>query len=655
MRRILHCTAIFSVVLLAIRADYDAVAQDESLEVMRVASKASPSCGEKAVAVVHETVGRAIVSCGRWQDVHWELYRHESLSLPALALLGERGKQALVLGGANGGVAAQLLQSKDIQRVVLVSDDEGLMELAAEFDPKSYEAFRDSRLKVVVQLPSLWLQEALQNHSAGFLASFDLVVVDIKENLPEQQFITGFDPGDVEALLNPGGLLVHSATSLWHLAALQVMFQQLGEACSSVAPLQFSVIAQVYNNDADYWHDVAFMAGGPGTDFFQVDWAWWHRQEFSTVLYRPEKHQVLLTPSAILSRALGLNLPRQPDQAAALQANSSARPEVSTLPACMGQGRSALTQVLGTATGFQNLRVFRSEDTRCTVLELDGELQLTNIFGDFYHEAMVHPVMAALGPRGKRVLVIGAGDGGVASVLLKYPQVEAVVQVEIDEAVVRAAREYLPEMSYGYDDPRHELLIMDAMKWVKRAAKTHSSFFDLCIIDSTDEPVTRFGSSVWSPKFYRRLKRILAPGHGAVVQNVGTHGIWLQDQHDRFSNIFRNVSVINVNTPDYPSPYLLFLATDDLNTDSEVIDWEWWSALNLDTIYYHPTMHQALLTLPYETHLLVASKFTQHLHWDHATCRSLEMSRLHNNNNNNYNDNNNYNNNHNNNPNSSEL
>merc|ERR1711879_81168 len=108
--------------------------------------------------------------------------------------------------------------------------------------------------------------------------------------------------------------------------------------------------------------------------------------------------------------------------------------------------------------------------------------------------------MAALGPRGRRVLVVGAGDGGVARLLLRYP-VELVVQVEIDEVVVNASRQFFPHFAESYDDPRHLLVVGDAIQWVRNHSKDRykssrrrgpgagsgrSGLFDLCVIDTTD-------------------------------------------------------------------------------------------------------------------------------------------------------------------------
>jgi spermidine synthase len=64
-------------------------------------------------------------------------------------------------------------------------------------------------------------------------------------------------------------------------------------------------------------------------------------------------------------------------------------------------------------------------------LFLNGNLQFAERDEYRYHEALVHPAMAAFGaPR--RVAVLGGGDGMAVREILKYPSVERVTLVELD-------------------------------------------------------------------------------------------------------------------------------------------------------------------------------------------------------------------------------
>ena len=76
----------------------------------------------------------------------------------------------------------------------------------------------------------------------------------------------------------------------------------------------------------------------------------------------------------------------------------------------------------------------RGNDMR---LYLDGGLQFSTRDEYRYTESLVYP---ALGGGAHSVLVLGGGDGLAARELLRQPGVGAVVQVELDSAVVELAR-----------------------------------------------------------------------------------------------------------------------------------------------------------------------------------------------------------------------
>ena len=68
-------------------------------------------------------------------------------------------------------------------------------------------------------------------------------------------------------------------------------------------------------------------------------------------------------------------------------------------------------------------------------LFLNGNLQFHSRDEYRYHEALVHPALAAQGaPR--KVLVLGGGDGMAVREVLKYPSVEQVTLVELDPHIV---------------------------------------------------------------------------------------------------------------------------------------------------------------------------------------------------------------------------
>ena len=94
-------------------------------------------------------------------------------------------------------------------------------------------------------------------------------------------------------------------------------------------------------------------------------------------------------------------------------------------------------------TPFQQIDFFES-DTFGTFFTLDGLMMVTAKDEFMYHDMICHPAFC-VNPDIRRVLIIGGGDGGSAREVSRYPQVESVDLVEIDERVVRLCQRYLPQ------------------------------------------------------------------------------------------------------------------------------------------------------------------------------------------------------------------
>jgi len=67
-------------------------------------------------------------------------------------------------------------------------------------------------------------------------------------------------------------------------------------------------------------------------------------------------------------------------------------------------------------------------------LFLNGNLQLSSIDEDRYHESLVHPAMGLAKIR-KQILILGGGDGCALREVLKYPEVQEVMLVDLDPAM----------------------------------------------------------------------------------------------------------------------------------------------------------------------------------------------------------------------------
>lgn len=161
---------------------------------------------------------------------------------------------------------------------------------------------------------------------------------------------------------------------------------------------------------------------------------------------------------------------------------------------------------------FQKVEIY---DTMAygRMLTLDGMVMTSERDEYVYHEMITHIPMQVL-KDAKRALVIGGGDGGAVRELLRYPQLEEVVMVEIDGMVIDASKEFLPEIAAEFDNPRLSLHVADGIQYVKDSA---DGSFDLVIVDSTD-PVGP-AEGLFSPEFYGNVHRILSAQGVMITQS----------------------------------------------------------------------------------------------------------------------------------------
>lgn len=150
-----------------------------------------------------------------------------------------------------------------------------------------------------------------------------------------------------------------------------------------------------------------------------------------------------------------------------------------------------------------------------TELYLNGHLQFSSLDEARYHELLVHPAMAAAAARA-RVLIGGGGDGLALREVLRYPDVQRVTLVDLDQRMTELARRHPKLMQlneHALDNPRVRVENRDAFRQLQESRDT----FDVVILDFPD-PSSYAVGKLFSLELYRALGERLAPGGVAVVQ-----------------------------------------------------------------------------------------------------------------------------------------
>ena len=171
--------------------------------------------------------------------------------------------------------------------------------------------------------------------------------------------------------------------------------------------------------------------------------------------------------------------------------------------------------VLSSSSPYQ--RIVVTQGRQGARLYLNGNLQFAQSDEYRYHEALVHPAMAAHSAP-KKVAVLGGGDGMAVREVLKYPSVESVTLVELDPAMTGlfASNPLMSALNSGaLNDARVHTVNTDAFQWLQQTQEV----FDVVIVDFPDPTNFAIGK-LFTNSFYALLDKRLAASGYAVVQTT---------------------------------------------------------------------------------------------------------------------------------------
>jgi spermidine synthase len=155
------------------------------------------------------------------------------------------------------------------------------------------------------------------------------------------------------------------------------------------------------------------------------------------------------------------------------------------------------------------------------LLSLDGMAQSAASDEVAYHEALVVPAFVLAREPVRRVLILGGGEGATLREVLRFPEVERCVMVDIDPELVALCRRHLPEWSAGaFDDPRAELRFEDARQLLERTA-SRGERYDLIVGDLPEAEIGGPLEALYSASAFELIRRCLSPS-GIYAGQVGS-------------------------------------------------------------------------------------------------------------------------------------
>ncbi len=243
---------------------------------------------------------------------------------------------------------------------------------------------------------------------------------------------------------------------------------------------------------------------------------------------------------------------------------------------------------------FQRIDVFESPEFG-RFLTLDGYMMLTEKDEFIYHEMITHVPMA-VHPNVKKVLVIGAGDGGVIRELVRYPEIESIDMVEIDPLVVEVCKKFLPLTACRFDDPRVKIHYEDGLRFVR----FKENEYDLIIVDSTD-PFGP-GEGLFTKEFYGNCFKALKEDGILINQHESPFypedAAACQRTHKNIVETFPLAKVYQAHIPTYPSGHWLFGFASKKYHPLKDLNETRWNMRSLTCRYYTTTLHKGAFYIP---------------------------------------------------------
>jgi len=245
-----------------------------------------------------------------------------------------------------------------------------------------------------------------------------------------------------------------------------------------------------------------------------------------------------------------------------------------------------------TKSEFQRIDVIDSKDFG-KLLVLYGSLMACDNDNNAYNEMISH-IPLFVHPKPEKVLIIGGGDCGALTEVMKHPDVKSCTMCEIDKKVVEVSKKYFPNLTEGISDPRAILKFEDG----KRFIETSKEKYDIIILDLSD-PVGP-AADLFQKEFHQKVYNCLNDDGILIAQTESPfyNKSTVKSLYKNFKEIFPIAKLYTCFMPIYPSAFWSFGFCSKKyhpQTDFRKVKY---NQLNLKTKYYNDDIHFGAFALP---------------------------------------------------------
>ena len=247
-------------------------------------------------------------------------------------------------------------------------------------------------------------------------------------------------------------------------------------------------------------------------------------------------------------------------------------------------------------TKYSRIEIYNSK-AMGTVLMIDGEIQFCTADEFIYHEMIAHVPLAFL-QNTKKVLILGGGDGGTLTEILKHKNIKKVDLVEIDERIVDVSKMYFPRISKQFDNAKVNVFIENAFDFIKGNMSTHPKYYDMIIQDCTDydpDNPLYMNENIINIKKFLKVGGIYVENFIDLFQNINDSDIY--NRYLFVKKNFKYCSIYHCGMPYYlGSMYGFIICSDTVNFTKMNINWKFLK--KIETKYYNKDIHIASFALP---------------------------------------------------------
>lgn len=241
---------------------------------------------------------------------------------------------------------------------------------------------------------------------------------------------------------------------------------------------------------------------------------------------------------------------------------------------------------------YQRIDVIDSDDFG-KLLVLYGSLMVCDNDNNAYNEMITHvPLFSHPAP--DEVLIIGGGDCGALTEVMKHPEVKKCTMCELDRMVVETAQKHFPYLTTGLVDPRANLIFQDGKKFIELGGEK----YDLIILDLSD-PVGP-AADLFQREFYEKVYDCLKDDGILVAQTESPfyNKRTVRAIHKNLNELFPIARMYTCHMPIYPSALWSFGFGSKKYDPIADFDQQRCDKLNLDTRYYNAEVHKGAFALP---------------------------------------------------------